>query len=100
MDLERTISSGVSQTCQSKWNLKKNDKNNLIYKTEADSETQKTNLGLPQEKRGHKLGVLDEQIYTQLYKTDKQQEPAYSIGNYIQSLVITYNEKQSESEEI
>ena len=26
------------------WNLKKNDTNELIYKTEIDSQTQKTNL--------------------------------------------------------
>ena len=28
------------------WNLKKNDTNELIYKTEIDSKTQKTNLWL------------------------------------------------------
>ena len=28
------------------WNLKKNDTNELIYKTEIDSQTQKTNLWL------------------------------------------------------
>ena len=30
------------------WNLKKNDINELIYKTEIDSQTQKTNLWLPE----------------------------------------------------
>ena len=34
------------------WNLKKNDTNELIYKTEIDSETQKTNLWLPKWGRG------------------------------------------------
>ena len=29
------------------WNLKKNDTNELIYKIERDSQTQKTNLRLP-----------------------------------------------------
>ena len=32
------------------WNLKKNDTNELIYKTEIDSQTQKTNLWLPKGK--------------------------------------------------
>ena len=37
---------------------KKNDTNELIYKTEIDSQTQKTNLRLPKGKRGRiKLGV-------------------------------------------
>ena len=34
------------------WNLKTNDTNELIYKTEIDSETQKTNLWLPKGKVG------------------------------------------------
>ena len=38
------------------WNLKKNDTNDLIYKTET--QTSKTNLRLPQGKRGkYKLRV-------------------------------------------
>ena len=42
------------------WNLK-NDTNELIYKTETDSQTQKTNLWLPKGKGswGHNLGVWD-----------------------------------------
>ena len=32
------------------WNLKKNGIDELIYKTETDSQTQKTNLWLPNEK--------------------------------------------------
>ena len=35
----------------------KNDTNELIYKTEIDSQTQKTNLWLPKEKWGNKLEV-------------------------------------------
>ena len=34
-----------------KWNLKY-DKNKLIYKTETDSQTYKTNLGSPKRKGG------------------------------------------------
>ena len=33
-----------------------------------------------------------------IYKADKQQGPPYSIGNYIQCLVITSNGKESEKE--
>ena len=40
---------------------KKNDTNELIHKTETDSQTSKTNLWLPKEKGGRrdKLGVWD-----------------------------------------
>ena len=40
---------------------KKSDTNELIYKTEIDSQTQKTNLWLPKEKGGgrDKLGIWD-----------------------------------------
>ena len=43
------------------WNLKKNDTNELIYKTEIHSQTQKTNLWLQKGKgRGRdKLGGWD-----------------------------------------
>ena len=36
------------------WNLIKNDTNELIYKTETDSQISKSNLRLPKEKRGGK----------------------------------------------
>ena len=36
------------------WNLKKNDTNELIYKTEIDSQTSKMNLWLPVGKSGWK----------------------------------------------
>ena len=42
------------------WNLKKNDTNELIYKTEIDPQTQKTNLWLPKGNGGRgKLRVWD-----------------------------------------
>ena len=49
----------------------------LIYKTEIDPQTQKTNLWLPKGKaRGRdKLGVWGKQIHTTIYKIDKQQGP-------------------------
>ena len=56
MDLEIIILSEVSQTERQipyvitfMWDLKY-DTNELIYKTEADSQTQKTNLWLPKGK--------------------------------------------------
>ena len=42
------------------WNLKKSGTNELIYKTEMDSQTEKTNLWLPKREGGRdKLGVWD-----------------------------------------
>ena len=80
MDLE--ILSEVSQTEKRQisyditymWNLK-NDTNEPIYKTETDSQTQKTNLWLPKGKRvgRGKLGIWDQQIQTTIYQIDKQQ---------------------------
>ena len=56
MDLEIIILSEVKSDRKRQiyditymWNLK-NDTNNLIYKTETDSQTQKTNLWLPNRK--------------------------------------------------
>ena len=54
MDLEIVILSEISQTDKDKYHMIllicgifKNDRNVLIYKTEIDSQTQKTNLWLP-----------------------------------------------------
>ena len=80
------------------WNLK-NDTDELTYKTETDSQTQKTNLWLPKEKRvgRDKLGVWDQRIHTTICKIGKQQHPTiYSTGNYIQYFVINYNGKEYE----
>ena len=59
MDLEMIIQSEVSQTEKDKYymislicGILKNDTNKLIYKTEIDSQTQKTNLWLPKGKGG------------------------------------------------
>ena len=52
-DRERQISYDITYM----WDLKY-DTNELIYKTEADSQTQKTNLWLPKGK-GVGLGVWD-----------------------------------------
>ena len=57
MDLEIIIVSEVSHTEKDKYHMislvcgiKKNDRNELIYKTETDSQNQKTNLWLPKGK--------------------------------------------------
>ena len=66
MDLEITILSDASQTEKDKYHMislicgiQKNDTNELIYKTEIDPQTQKTNLWLPKGKGGKrdKLGA-------------------------------------------
>ena len=63
------------------WTLK-DDINELIYKPEIDSQTQKTNLWLPEGMAGgggvDKLGVWDQQIHTTVYKVGKQQGPIVS----------------------
>lgn len=43
------------------WNLKRNDRNELTYKTERDSQSQRTNLCFL--------------VHTAIYKMDNQQEP-------------------------
>ena len=64
MDLQIILLSEVSQGqilyyIAYMWNLE-NDANELIYKTETDSQTQKTSLWLPKGKQGKdKLRVLD-----------------------------------------
>ena len=59
MDLEMIILSEVSQTEKDKYHIislicgiLKNDTNELIYKTETDPQTSKTNLWLPEGKGG------------------------------------------------
>ena len=53
------------------WNPKKNDTNELIYKTETDSDTE-DKLITKREGGRDKLGVWDYQIHTTIYKIDKQ----------------------------
>ena len=76
-----------------------NDTNELIYKTEKDSQTSKTNLWLPNkvERWGiDKLGVWDLHIHSTIYIINK--DLLYSIGNSTQYFVITYMGKESEKE--
>ena len=76
------------------WNLK-NSTNELISKTEIDSQMQKINLSLPKGKRWRrdKLGVWDSPIHAVTYKTEKQ---AFTKQrrNFVQCLIINYNGKE------
>ena len=58
-------------------NLKKNDTNELIYKTETDSQALRMNLWLPGGKgqRRDRCGGWDWHVYTAIFKTDNQQGP-------------------------
>ena len=48
-------------------------------------------------KRRDKARVWDYQIYTAIYKIEKQQGPTVQYMNYIQYLVINYNGKEFEN---
>ena len=71
---------------------KKNDTNELIYKTEIDSQTQKTNLWLPGARLGGG-GIVREfgiDMYTLLYfKWIINKDLLYSTGNSAQYYVTT-----------
>ena len=49
-----------------------NDTNELVYKTETDSQTQRMNLQLPGR---DSLGVGDCHVYTGIFKIENQQGP-------------------------
>ena len=53
------------------WNLKRNDTNQLTYKTERNSWTWKMNLRLP----GEKLGSLGRCVHTAVFRIDSHQGP-------------------------
>ena len=55
------------------YKLKRNDTDELTYKTERDSQTLKTNLQL-MEGRGS-WGVWDRQVHTAIFKMENQQGP-------------------------
>ena len=78
-----------------RWDLKY-DTNELIYKTETDSQTQKTTLWLPKGKGWgrDKLGVWDYQTQTIYTEWINSQVPLYSTGNYVKYPVINHNIKE------
>ena len=102
MDLEIIILSEVKQTEKDKyhdmiymWNLK-SDANELIYKTEIESQMQKTNLWLPGGKGGGGINwEIGIDIYTLLYiKYTTNKDLLYSTGNSTQHTVMTYFRKE------
>ena len=76
--------------------------NELIYKTEIDSQIQKTSLWLPKaERRGEKNQEFGINIYTLLYvRQIINKDLLYNPGNPTQYSEITYMEKESEKEGI
>ena len=78
----------------------KNNTSELIYKTETDSQTSKTNLRFP--KREGWRGINQEvriNRYTLIYiKSIINKDLLYSTGNSTQHSVITYMGKESEKE--
>ena len=59
------------------WNLKYDDTNGLVYKTERDSQTEIKFIVIKRERQGtDELRIQDQKIKTTTYKTDKQQGPA------------------------
>ena len=82
----------ISLTCGSK-----NDANELIYKIEIDSQTQKTNLWLP---KGKGEEGINKEFGIKIYilldtKQITNKGLLYKTGNYTQCLVITYHGKES-----
>ena len=78
------------------WNLKY-DTNELIYKTETDAQTQKTNLWLPRGREGR--GEMDWEFVISRCKLlyiewINSKVLLYSTRNYIQYPVINHNGKE------
>ena len=66
----------------------KYDRNELIYKTEQESQTQKTYVWLPKGKGGKdKSGGWAEHTHTTTHKTDNPQDLIYSTGNSQYSVI-------------
>ena len=72
MDLEIIVLSTINQTDRERqiyditqmWNHQKNDTNELTYKIEIDSQTQRTNVWLPKSRASIKsLGLTDTHYY-------------------------------------
>ena len=78
------------------WNLKKNDADELVYKS---THRQKTNLWLLKGRwvGRDKLGSWDKHIHTTIYKTNEKDLPR-NTEKYIRDIVTTYTRKESEKE--
>ena len=79
------------------WNLKKKWYNELIYKTEIDSQMQKTNIVMAEEGYIGRLGVT--YTYTLLnIKQITNKDMLYSTGNSTQYSVVADMGKESKKE--
>ena len=73
----------------------KYDTNDLIYETEANSQTQKTNLCFTMQRAGEGEINQDISIYKLLYiKELNNQVPLYSTANCIQNFIKNHNGKK------
>ena len=75
------------------WNLKRNDTNELNYKTETDSQAYRMNLWLPEGRMEGRVREFGMDMYTLLYlkwKTNK--DLLYSTGNFAQCYVAAWME--------
>ena len=106
MDLEIIILSEVKQIEKDKYhdmiymqNLK-TDANELIYRTEIESQMQKINFWLPGGKGGGGINwEIGIDIYTLLYiKQITHMDLLYSTGNSPQHSLMTYMGKKSKDE--
>ena len=77
------------------WNPKKKKKR---YKAETDPQTWKTNLRLPEGKRGGKLGVWDEHKPLLCMKQTTSKDLLCHTGHCAQHSVITYDGEGSKKE--
>ena len=86
------------------WNLK-TDTNELIYKTETNSQTEKKLMIVKEDSEGRVRGEIYQEFwinrYMLLYKKQiNNKDLLYTTGNYIQNLITTYNGKESGKEYI
>ena len=96
VELEIIILSEVSQRempydITYMWNLNY-DTNELIYKAEADSQTQTHGCQGGGMREG--VGGWDQQMQSIIYRIDKQQGPAVQQREYIQYSMINHNGKK------
>ena len=78
------------------WNLKQ-DTNESRYETPTDSQTQRTDLGLPKVGRQDGVGDWVQQMYAFIHRMDKQQGPTVQhreLYNCIQYPGINHNGKE------
>ena len=70
-DIERETSYDIPY----RQNLKRNDTDEVIYKIETDSQTERTNLWLPRGEVGGRDREFETELYTHVFKMDNQQGP-------------------------